>query len=167
MPTPDALPTDLTALLPKLDARARRLCDGGPEAEDMVQATVLKLWQLRRQGYDFDDLERYGMTVLRNEVRQRWRSHHPCDALEDAVLAVPEGGPARLACSEIASAIDRLPEEQATLMRLVAEGETSPAVLARRLDLSPGTVMSRLARARARLRADLGLDAKASVRDLF
>ena len=50
------------------------------------------------------------------------------------------------------SEITHLPPQQARLMALVAEGETSPAVLAKQTGQPVGTVMSRLSRARAALK---------------
>ncbi|MEL7089118.1 MAG: sigma factor-like helix-turn-helix DNA-binding protein, partial [Planctomycetota bacterium] len=48
-----------------------------------------------------------------------------------------------------------LPKPQRQLMELVAGGETSPRALAAATGLPLGTVMSRLARARAKLRLTL------------
>jgi RNA polymerase sigma-70 factor (ECF subfamily) len=66
--------------------------------------------------------------------------------------------PARIACTELQAAIERLPADQAALMRLVMLGETSPQILAQRVGVPKGTVMSRLGRARARLREEIGLE---------
>ena len=52
-------------------------------------------------------------------------------------------------------------------MQLVLEGEVSPRAIAMRLDLPVGAVMSRLARARAKLRAQIGLEADAPVSELL
>lgn len=57
--------------------------------------------------------------------------------------------------------------EQAVLIGLVAQGETSPKDLARRMGLPKGTVMSRLAHARAQLRNDMGLERQAPVSSLI
>jgi len=52
-------------------------------------------------------------------------------------------------------------------MQLVLEGELSPRAIAARLNLPVGTVMSRLARTRAKLRAHVGLDAGAPLSELL
>ena len=70
---------------------------------------------------------------------------------------------AHLALTELEGAIARLPREQALLIRMVAAGETSPADLARRTGWPQGTVMSRLARARARLRREMGMTSRSPV----
>ena len=75
--------------------------------------------------------------------------------------------PRRIACAELAEVMARLPPQQARLLKMVAEGETSPRALSKRIGVPDGTVMSRLARARARLRRELHLAPKAPVRSLW
>ena len=58
----------------------------------------------------------------------------------------------RLICAETLHAIEQLPANQLRLMRYVCAGETSPKQLANLTGWPIGTVMSRLARARERLR---------------
>ncbi|WP_299671104.1 RNA polymerase sigma factor [uncultured Roseobacter sp.] len=161
------IPDDLDALLPRLAARARRLSDSACDADDLAQETALKLWAALRKGVEVEDIDRYAMTILRNLARQRWRSDRPTDPLEEESAAVPPTAPARMACADLAAAIERLPDAQADLMRLVMEGETSPATLAVLTNVPPGTVMSRLARARARLRTEMGLEGKSDVSELL
>jgi len=148
----------LEDLLPKLLRRALRLTRTRSDAEDMVQETVLRLWQLLRQENDIDAPERYAMTMLHNLARQRWRRRQVTEELtEDMAKAAPLA-PARIACAELQAAIERLPDSQAVLMRLVMMGETSPQVLADRVGVPVGTVMSRLGRARVTLRGEMALE---------
>ncbi|WP_298969813.1 sigma-70 family RNA polymerase sigma factor [uncultured Roseobacter sp.] len=161
------LPDELDALLPRLSARARRLSDSQSDADDLAQEAALKLWTTLHKGTDVDDLERYAMTILRNLARQRWRSDKPTDPLEDESASVPPTAPARMACADLAVAVDKLPESQALLIQMIAAGETSPSALAERTGLPVGTVMSRLARARATLRQEMGIERKAPVSELF
>lgn len=157
----------LVSLLPRLRARARRLTRSPGDAEDLLQDTVLKLLQALARGDEVNALDRYSMITLRNQARQNWRDHRPLDPLdEDMALTFPDA-PLRLACAELEAAIDQLPEDQRSLIRLVAAGNTSPAELACATGLPLGTVMSRLARARARLRNDLGLSKTDPVTALY
>lgn len=151
-------PQLLADLLPKLHRRARRLTQSDDTAQDLAQEACLKMLQHLQTGHDVDAPEKYAMVLLHNLVRQRWRSRRMTEELtEDMAIAVPLA-PARIACAELQTAIDRLPDDQARLMRLVMAGETSPQVLADRTGLPRGTVMSRLGRARARLRKEIGLE---------
>lgn len=164
--TPDT-PDPIQALLPRLVRRARRLTGNAAEAEDLAQETALRLLQLQNDNADIDAPDRYAMVMLHNLVRARWRRHRPTQELEDTMLQTAPAAPARLACAELRGAIARLPRNQARLMVLVMQGESSPQVLADRLHLPPGTVMSRLARARAALRREMGLSRQASVVELM
>lgn len=155
-PTP-GLPADLAALRPALLRLAQYLTSNKSEAEDLCQDVLLRLWARLLDGCEIDDLKPYAMTALRNAYRQSLRNRVQISDLEDEVLSVPPDAPARLALQDIERALKRLPEEQALLIRLVAAGETSPQALARRTGWPEGTVMSRLARARARLRVAMGV----------
>lgn len=144
-------------LLTSLHRRARRLTSCPHEAADLAQETALKVWQRGIDGAPIDNTQAYAMTALRNLARTRWRDRKPWDELQDNTATTPPEAPRRIACAELRAAMVRLPAPQAELMHLVAEGETSPAQLARITGLPLGTVMSRLARARVTLRADMGL----------
>jgi RNA polymerase sigma-70 factor (ECF subfamily) len=152
-------------LLPRLRQRARRLCRTADDADDLAQEAALRLFQRLAKADDVAQPMHYAMILLHNLARQNWRARHETEELSDEMAQTSPAAPARIACAELRAAIDRLPPEQATLMRLVLRGETSPQVLARRLGLPKGTVMSRLGRARARLRAEMGLEG--SVVDLL
>lgn len=163
VPTPDPI----NALIPRLRARARRLTGSAEEAEDIAQEIALRLWELQKDEADIAAPDRYAMVMLHNLVRARWRRRRPTEELSEGLLQTAPAAPARIACAELRAAIARLPRNQARLMVLVMQGESSPLVLAERLRLPPGTVMSRLARARAALRQEMGLTRKASVVELM
>ncbi|MFY9238344.1 MAG: RNA polymerase sigma factor [Roseovarius sp.] len=146
---------------------ARRLAHSEAEAQDLVQEVLLRLWMRRAEVAEVDDLRAYARTSLRNLYRQGLR-RIPMEALEEC--ASPTVDPAvfgALALRDVAGAINRLPADQARLMRLVAAGETSPAALAALTGVPKGTVMSRLARARAALRGDMGIAPDAPVSSLI
>jgi RNA polymerase sigma-70 factor (ECF subfamily) len=154
-------------ILPRLRARARRLCRTPDEAEDLTQETALRVWQaLHRDGH-VKSPEKYAMITLHNLARSRWRTRHETEELADDMAQTAPDAPARIACAELRAAIARLPEDQADLMLEVLAGESSPQILATLHGVPVGTIMSRLARARAKLRVDMGLDAKASVMELL
>ncbi len=161
--TPDCV----THILPRLRARARRLCRTDDEAEDLSQETALRVWQALLRGDSIAALDRYAMITLHNLARSRWRARRDTQELSDDMIQIAPDAPARIACSEICAAIARLPADQADLMAQVLAGETSPQILAARHGVPVGTIMSRLARARVRLRSDMGLDAQASVVELL
>ena len=156
-------PEPLVDILPKLRRRARRLTDSADAADDLVQEAALRVWARLQAGEDIADVTAYGMTALSNLARQRWRDRKPTSEITETTLTTPAAGPAHLACRDIREAISNLPAGQAEMMTLILIGEQSPAELARHTGLPIGTVNSRLARARASLRNDIGLERNTSV----
>ena len=144
----------LVSLIPMLSRRARRLSRNRAEAEDLVQDTLLSLCQRLKDGGTIDDLPAYAMRTLSNRARRGWR-RQITDELEDDHAVIQPDAMIRLDCEDTLAAIARLPPPQRQLMDLVVAGETSPRALAISTGLPLGTVMSRLARARARLRLTL------------
>lgn len=162
-----SLPQELIDVLPLLNRRARKLCDNPSDAADLAQEAALKIWQRYQKGGAIVDPRAYAMTTLRNIARSEWRTRHETDQLVEDMVSAPPEAPRVIACAELRDAIDRLPDDQALLLKLVMTGETSPRVLAKRIGVRAGTVMSRLARARARLREEMGMSQTCSVTTLF
>lgn len=142
----------------RLTARARRLVGDPDTAADLAQEALLRLWRHSCTHGGPEASEPFAMTILRNLAISHWRARRATDPLDDEIGAVPSAAHVSLALRDVAAAIDRLPPAQARLIGLVAQGVTSPAELSRRTGVPQGTVMSRLARARATLRRDLALE---------
>lgn len=151
MQPPPQNPHRLVPLIPMLNKRARRLTRTQSEAEDLVQDTLLSLCQRIKDGGTIDDLPAYAMRTLSNRARRVWRQVTTDELEDDHALTHPDAL-IRLDCADTLAAITRLSAPQRQLMDLVVAGETSPRALARITGLPLGTVMSRLARARAQLR---------------
>ncbi|WP_415402679.1 RNA polymerase sigma factor [Tateyamaria sp. SN3-11] len=137
-----------------LTRRARRLARSQSEAEDIVQDTLLSLCQRLREGKQIEDLPAYAMRTLSNRARRGWRQL-PTDELDETHALTEPDALIRLDCADTLAAIATLPPPQRELLDLVVAGESSPRALASATGLPLGTVMSRLARARARLRLTL------------
>jgi len=166
MTTP-CLPEALTALRPDLLRLAHHLTGSADQAQDLSQDVLLSLWTRMSAGDEIDNLRAYAMAALRNRYRQTLRHRVPkAELAEDMLVEQPQAF-AQLALHELDGAIARLPREQARLIRMVAAGETSPVDLARLTGWPKNTVMSRLARARAQLRGEMGLSATAPVSALI
>jgi RNA polymerase sigma-70 factor (ECF subfamily) len=158
--------TDLTALALRLRRRARQLGTQPTDAEDLTQETLLRLMQ-RMARQDVEEPEHYAMIILQNLIRADWRARVETTELEEDSASTLPVGDSRLAVADLRAAIAKLPAEQAEVMGLVLQGEFSPQVIAQHLSLPVGTVMSRLARARAKLREHIGLEAGTPVAELL
>ncbi|WP_299023638.1 RNA polymerase sigma factor [uncultured Sulfitobacter sp.] len=157
---------EIEALLLRLRRRAQRLGATRGDAEDMAQETVLRLFQRMKQK-EVKAPAHYAMTILHNLARARWRTAIDLAPLEDDDISTQPVATSRLAIADLQRAIRALPDDQAQVMHMILQGEVSPTEIAAQLDLPLGTVMSRLARARVKLRAHIGLGSDGRVSELL
>lgn len=139
--------------LPRLRRYARALTGDRFAADDLVQDTLeraLSRWSLLRPG---SAPELWLLAIMHNlfenQRRAAWRQVDAEQALADLAIAPQQCDGLELA--DLARALYRLPEDQRSVLLLVALEELSYAEVAQVLGIPMGTVMSRLARARARL----------------
>lgn len=154
---------ELVELLPRARRFAWVLTRSRADAEDVVQAAIeraLRSADSWTPGTRLDSwLFRIMQNVWRDELRAHRRRAEPLEAA--AHLAGTDGRETtmrHLETLEATAALAALPEEQRTVIALVVMEGLSYQDTAAVLDLPIGTVMSRLARARARLAATLGDD---------
>jgi RNA polymerase sigma-70 factor (ECF subfamily) len=151
---------DITALLerqiPALRRYAYALVRDHDAADDLVQDTLeraLSRWSLRRPE---GDLRAWLFTIQRNLYVSAWRRGRrrgPTLAIDEAVLpGVAARQETVMEAHDVLAALDHLPEEQKSLLLLIGVEDFSYDEAARILGMPIGTVMSRLARARQRLR---------------
>ena len=148
---------DIVELIPRLRRYARALAGARDAADDLVQDTLERAWSklhLYRRG---TDLRAWLFTVMHNvyvNQRRAARVNVPLD--EDMPeLAQPVREVDTLVLRDLDAAIRRLPPDQREVLLLVALEDMSYAEAADTLGIPIGTVMSRLARAREKLRAML------------
>jgi len=145
----------LVDLIPRLRRYARALVGDRASADDLVQDTLERAWaklHLYRRG---TDLRAWLFTVMHNVHVNKVRSARATDPLEDEMpeLAQRAAQGDALAVRDLDRAIARLPDEQRAVLLLVTLEEMSYDQAARTLGIPIGTVMSRLSRAREKLRA--------------
>jgi RNA polymerase sigma-70 factor (ECF subfamily) len=145
----------LVELIPRLRRYARALVGDRATADDLVQDTLERAWaklHLYRRG---TDLRAWLFTVMHNVHVNRVRAARVTDTLEEEMPELaqrPNQGDALLV-RDLDRAIARLPAEQRAVLLLVTLEEMSYETVARTLEIPIGTVMSRLSRAREKLRA--------------
>ena len=145
----------LVELIPRLRRYARALVGDRNTADDLVQDTLERAWaklHLYRRG---TDLRAWLFTVMHNVHVNRIRATRAVDPLEEDMpeLAQPQREPDALLVRDLDRAIGRLPPDQRAVLLLVTLEEMSYEEVARALGIPIGTVMSRLSRAREKLRA--------------
>ena len=140
--------------LPGLRRYARALTGNAWAADDLVQDTLERAWArcaLWRAG---SDLRAWLFTLMHNLYLNQRRGLLEVQPLDDQALATLAG--ADDAAADMAMDLDRclqrLPAEQRAVLLLVTLEDMAYADVARVLDIPVGTVMSRLSRARSRMR---------------
>jgi RNA polymerase sigma-70 factor, ECF subfamily len=145
----------LVELIPRLRRYARALVGDRATADDLVQDTLERAWaklHLYRRG---TDLRAWLFTVMHNVHVNRVRAARVTDTLEDDMPELAQRAPQgdALLVRDLDRGITRLPAEQRAVLLLVTLEEMSYEQVARTLGIPIGTVMSRLSRAREKLRA--------------
>jgi RNA polymerase sigma factor (sigma-70 family) len=145
----------LVDLIPRLRRYARALVGDRATADDLVQDTLERAWaklHLYRRG---TDLRAWLFTVMHNVHVNRVRATRLTDALDDEMPELAQRAPQgdALLVRDLDRGIARLPAEQRAVLLLVTLEEMSYDEVARTLGIPIGTVMSRLSRAREKLRA--------------
>jgi RNA polymerase sigma-70 factor, ECF subfamily len=166
-PVPHTLPNpDLVAALPRLRRYARVLTGDVHRADDLVQDTLARAWGKRHLWRAGSDLRAWLFTIMHNvhvnqfSFRERERAHASLDA-DDGPSAgwevrVRATQSDRLEVNDVFAQIGRLPVEQREVLILAAVEELRYDEIARLLGVPVGTVMSRLSRARERLKRMAG-----------
>jgi len=144
----------LVELIPRLRRYARALVGDRAGADDLVQDTLERAWtklHLYQQG---TDLRAWLFTVMHNVHVNRMRATRLADPLGDEMPELASRTqPDALVLRDLDRAIARLPADQRAVLLLVTLEEMSYEEVARTLGIPIGTVMSRLSRAREKLRA--------------
>jgi RNA polymerase sigma factor (sigma-70 family) len=144
-------------VIPPLRRYARTFVRDAEAADDLVQDTLeraISRWHLRPSDGDtrtwlFTILHNLAVNHLRRAARRGWEV--PLDDAGESDVAVPSTQEDALRRDAILRAVGQLPDDQRSVLLLVSIEDVSYAEAARILDIPIGTVMSRLARARARL----------------
>lgn len=160
----DALEKLLRRHHDRIVALCRQLCRNPIDAEDAAQESLIAVVR----GLDrFDGRSRFSTWVYRvttnaclDELRRRRRRPEPADDAHASEVVATGADPADAALRSaeravLAAALDGLPEEFRAPLVLRDVADLDYATIGEILDLAPGTVRSRIARARARLAAEL------------
>ena len=139
--------------IPRLRRYARALAGDSHRADDLVQDTLeraLAKFHLWRRG---SDMRAWMFSIMHNVFinQLKKRREFALDEVTEAGLeSAPRSDPLEL--RDLDAALRRLPAEQREVLLLVGLEQLSYAEASQALGVPVGTVMSRLSRARERLR---------------
>ena len=124
------------------------------DAEDAAQETMLRLWRTDTNFEGEDHLRRFlvrvTLNVCRDFSRSPWRKRTvPLESCREPEFSTPER-------TELYRAVMGLPAKYRLPLYLYYFEGYAVAEVGQLLDLNPSTVQTRLARARAKLKKELG-----------
>ena len=149
---------DLEALIPRLRRYACALARHPVRADDLVQDALERAWSRRKQWQRGTDLRAWVFTILHNvfisDMRRFAVRGYDADPIDqdDPVDASAQGANHAGVMLDLERALAALPAEQRAVVLLVGLEDLGYRETAEVLGIPIGTVMSRLARGRTRLR---------------
>jgi RNA polymerase sigma factor (sigma-70 family) len=153
---------DLLAAIPRLRRYARVLTGDASRADDLVQETLARGWEKRRLWAAGTDLRAWLFTIMHNifvnqraaAVREAQNVSLDGDGESGAAWQLPVRAPQQthVELIEVLRELSRLPPDQREVLMLAAVEEMRYEEIAAVLSIPVGTVMSRLSRAREKLR---------------
>jgi RNA polymerase sigma-70 factor (ECF subfamily) len=150
---------EIVACIPSLRRYARGLAHDPERADDLVQDTLERAWQRFSMWQRRGAVRAWMFGIMHNLHIDRLRSQRrtPEDSAGDDFADTTAGvaGTDRLELRDLERALQRLPVEHREVLLLVGVEELSYKEISTVIGVPIGTVMSRLSRARERLRAEL------------
>ena len=154
--------TTVLPLSDRLFRLALRITMNRAEAEDVVQDTLLKVWEQRNEWEQIDSLEAFALTICRNralDVTKRAGRNNTSldeiDSVQSSVFNLQSSIEEREQLSLVRKFMDELPEVQRSIMLLRdIEGKTYQEI-AQTLDISETQVKVYLHRARTKIKEQI------------
>ncbi len=148
---------ELVSHLPAMRAFARGLSKSATQADDLTQEAAMRAWSSQRTFEPGTNMRAWLFTILRNVffamLRRTRNEHEPPDAEVGDEVPVPADQDAVLALRDFRRALARLPAEQREALMLVGANGYSYREAAEMASCQPGTMKSRVCRARKALAA--------------
>lgn len=150
---------EIVACIPSLRRYARGLVSDRDRADDLVQDTLERAWSRFSMWQKRGEMRAWMFGIMHNHFIDRLRAQRsrPEDSAGDDVPEIPQR-PSQTDALEVRD-LDRLlrllPPEHREVLLLVGVEELTYQEVAVAIGVPIGTVMSRLSRARARLREEI------------
>jgi len=150
--------TQLIACIPRLRRYARALVGDRTKADDLVQDTMERGWSRLSTWRPSGDMRAWLFGIMHNLYVDQVRKPSLATVELDEDTPMPYQMTAqtgRMEMRDLEKALQVLPAEQREILLLVALEEMTYEEISATLGIPLGTVMSRLSRARERLRAQM------------
>jgi len=150
---------DIVACIPSLRRCARGLVSDRDRADDLVQDTLERAWSRFSMWQKRGEVRAWMFGIMHNHFIDRLRAQRsrPEDSAGDDLPELPQRAlqTDALEVRDLDRLLQRLPPEHREVLLLVGVEEMSYQEVATAIGVPIGTVMSRLSRARARLREEM------------
>ncbi|CAN3990754.1 hypothetical protein MCBRY_001574 [Methylocystis bryophila] len=158
----EGMKADIVAAIPSLRAFAVSLSGNPDRADDLVHDTLLKALGSMDSFTEGTNLTAWLFTILRNayysDYRKRRRETADPDGALAARLEAPAAQPGHMDLLDFREALQKLPADQREALILIGASGLSYDEAAEICGCAPGTMKSRVNRARNRLTELLGLE---------
>jgi len=158
----DQFREELIEAIRSLRAFARTFHRDAARAEDLVQETMLKAWTKRSQFQEGSNMRAWLFTILRNtylsEVRKKKREVEDAEGTLTAQLAEKPAQEGYVMMNDLKAALEQISEDQREALILVGASGFTYEEAAEIVGVAPGTIKSRVSRARAALTEIMGED---------
>jgi RNA polymerase sigma-70 factor (ECF subfamily) len=155
---PPDFPDELIKHRPALERSARRLCRNRHDAEDLVQATLVRAWQARAQFLPGGNIGGWLYRILSNHHRDNLRRRNGIqvplpEEVPDRTVEAGEDSSSLLGIAPevVLEALQQLPDELRQPLELSVIHSKRYREIAEQLDIPVNTVGTRIRRARLRL----------------
>lgn len=155
--------------VPRLRRYAHALVRDPERADDLVQDCLERAWRKSHLWVRRTNLRGWLMTILHNLYANAARKHSSTPTLvplddADQPPSTPPVQTEELNALALREALQKLPPEQQQVLLLVGMEQMHYAEVAEQLKIPIGTVMSRLFRARERMRTELAEHTRPTLR---
>ena len=161
MAVPDEFRDNLIRILPNLRAFAISLTGRPDYADDLVQDAIIRAWTQFESFEPGSNLKAWLFTILRNEyfsqIRKTKREVEDPDGIHAGQLVESPSQHGMMDLDDFKQALNKLPDDQREAVILVGASGFTYEEAAEICGVAPGTVKSRVSRARVTLIELLGL----------
>jgi RNA polymerase sigma-70 factor (ECF subfamily) len=154
--------TQILPMKDKLFRVACRITNDASEAEDVVQEVFIKVWDLRAEWSNYQNLQGWVMQLVKNKSIDKTRSKHRRTTSLDGIYNMPQQGKSPEQTAVLSDAMQQikglmmnLPEKQRLIMELRDFDELTYQEIAETLKIPLNHVKLNLSRARKTIREAL------------